>query len=107
VEVVRGRTLAEAALVSTESVSEELGVLPPGRMHGAAFAADALHEALGSAALTAELPPAANRTLVAMSGGVDSAVAAQLALDAGHEVVGVTLKLWDDAATDGTRSRRR
>ena len=34
------------------------------------------------------------RVLVAMSGGVDSSVAAALLLDEGHEVVGATLKLW-------------
>lgn len=34
------------------------------------------------------------RVLVAMSGGVDSSVAAALMKDAGHEVMGVTLKLW-------------
>lgn len=34
------------------------------------------------------------RALVAMSGGVDSSVAAALMKDAGHEVMGVTLKLW-------------
>jgi tRNA-specific 2-thiouridylase len=37
------------------------------------------------------------RVLVAMSGGVDSSVAAALALEAGHDVVGVTLKQWVDA----------
>jgi len=30
-----------------------------------------------------------------MSGGVDSSVAAALLIDAGHDVVGVTLQLWD------------
>ena len=35
------------------------------------------------------------RVLVAMSGGVDSAVAAARLVDAGHDVVGVTLHLWD------------
>ena len=35
-----------------------------------------------------------SRVLVAMSGGVDSSVAAALMLEAGHDVVGVTLKLW-------------
>lgn len=35
------------------------------------------------------------RVLVAMSGGVDSSVAAALLREAGHEVVGVTLHLWD------------
>jgi tRNA-specific 2-thiouridylase len=39
-----------------------------------------------------------------MSGGVDSAAAAQLALDAGDEVVAVTLELWADPATDGEGS---
>lgn len=34
------------------------------------------------------------RVLAAMSGGVDSSVAAALMLEEGHEVVGVTLKLW-------------
>jgi tRNA-uridine 2-sulfurtransferase len=50
------------------------------------------------------LAPNPRRTLVAMSGGVDSAAAAQLALDAGDEVVAVTLELWADPATDGERS---
>jgi tRNA-specific 2-thiouridylase len=35
------------------------------------------------------------RVLVAMSGGVDSSVAAALLKEAGHELVGVTLHLWD------------
>jgi tRNA-specific 2-thiouridylase len=39
-----------------------------------------------------------------MSGGVDSAVAAQLAIDAGHDAIAVTLELWSDPGTDGTKS---
>ncbi|MFO0693334.1 MAG: tRNA 2-thiouridine(34) synthase MnmA [Polyangiales bacterium] len=39
--------------------------------------------------------PRPGRILVAMSGGVDSSVAAALLREAGHEVVGVTLHLWD------------
>lgn len=34
------------------------------------------------------------RALVAMSGGVDSSVAAALMAEEGHQVIGVTLKLW-------------
>ena len=37
------------------------------------------------------------RVLVAMSGGVDSSLAAALLHAAGHEVIGVTLHLWDAA----------
>ncbi len=41
------------------------------------------------------------KVLVAMSGGVDSSVAAALLRDAGHEVVGATLKLWGGASDSG------
>ncbi|NLD78142.1 MAG: tRNA 2-thiouridine(34) synthase MnmA, partial [Acidimicrobiales bacterium] len=34
------------------------------------------------------------KVMVMMSGGVDSSVAAALLRDQGHDVVGVTLKLW-------------
>jgi tRNA-specific 2-thiouridylase len=37
------------------------------------------------------------RALVAMSGGVDSSVAAALMLDQGFDVIGVTLKQWEGA----------
>lgn len=41
------------------------------------------------------------RVMVAMSGGVDSSVAAALLRDAGHDVVGVTLKLWGGDSDSG------
>ena len=40
------------------------------------------------------------RILVAMSGGVDSSVAAALLREAGHEPIGVTLHLWDAHASE-------
>lgn len=39
--------------------------------------------------------------LVAMSGGVDSSVAAALLVEAGHNVTGVTLKLWGGESDSG------
>ncbi len=41
------------------------------------------------------------RVLVGLSGGVDSSVAAALAIEAGHEVVGATLKLWGGSSDSG------
>ncbi len=43
------------------------------------------------------------RIVVAMSGGVDSSVVAGLLHEAGHEVIGVTLQLYDQGAAAGRK----
>src|ERR1700751_2636764 len=43
------------------------------------------------------------RIVVAMSGGVDSSTVAGLLHEAGHEVVGVTLQLYDHGAAVGRK----
>ena len=43
-------------------------------------------------------PPENTRVVVAMSGGVDSSVAAGLLVEAGYEVIGITLQLYDHGA---------
>jgi tRNA-specific 2-thiouridylase len=50
--------------------------------------------------LPAGVEPSRSRALVAMSGGVDSSVAAALLLEAGFDVVGVTFKLWNRKDSD-------
>lgn len=45
------------------------------------------------------------KVLMAMSGGVDSSVAAALLLQEGYEVVGVTMRLWDEEAERPAFSR--
>jgi tRNA-uridine 2-sulfurtransferase len=53
---------------------------------------------MASNMLDLEEPPSATRVVVAMSGGVDSSVTAAILADAGYDVVGITLQLYDHGA---------
>ncbi|HEX6742585.1 MAG TPA: tRNA 2-thiouridine(34) synthase MnmA [Solirubrobacteraceae bacterium] len=102
VELVRGASVLDAARVGTHAISDALGGLSPGKLHAGELAAEALARALGRAVAAdgaAKIDP--QRTLVAMSGGVDSAVAA---LRSGPEAATVTLELWRDPDNDAERS---
>jgi tRNA-specific 2-thiouridylase len=133
-EAIDGAEILEAARLSIDDAEALLGGLTPAKRHAAQLATDALHRGLSAAAgstlpLTpastrGEMPttPAAagrhfppeaepsnsnsssNRVAVAMSGGVDSAVAALLERERGSEVIAVTVKLWADPETDGTKA---
>jgi tRNA-specific 2-thiouridylase len=110
-ETIEGATVLEAARLSIDDAEELLGGLQPAKRHAAQLATDALHRAL-SAAAASNLPldPSTapgvgrERVAVAVSGGVDSAVAALLERERGVEVVAITVKLWADPETDGTKA---
>jgi len=105
VTLLRGAPLLQAARVGVGEIESELGGLSRAKRHAAELAADALHRALGAAVRTAaRLAPARGRSLVAMSGGVDSAVAALLMAQHGGEAIAVTLELWSDPENDGGAS---
>jgi len=102
VALVDGAPVLDAARVGPHEIAAELGGLSAGKFHAADLAADALHRALGAAARAgAALAPDPGRALVAMSGGVDSAVAALLV---GEGAAAVTLELWSDPANDAEAS---
>ncbi len=109
-ETIEGATILEAASLSIDDAEALLGGLAPSKRHAAQLATDALHRAL-SAVAASDLPldPSTagggpERVAVAVSGGVDSAVAALLERERGVEVVAITVKLWADPETDGTKA---
>jgi tRNA-uridine 2-sulfurtransferase len=126
-EMIDGTPVLDAARISIDDAEAAIGGLTPAKRHAAQLATDALHRALqGAAASSLSLlhapegrgtvttpandgcpSPAADatpRVAVAMSGGVDSAVAALLERERGAEVVGITVKLWADPDTDGAKA---
>ena len=108
VTLVRGKTLLEAARIGIDEISDELGGLSLAKRHAADVAANALARALGAAvrargAVPGLAGPGTSRTLVAMSGGVDSSVVALLCAKE-SEAVAVTLELWADPEHDAEKS---
>jgi tRNA-specific 2-thiouridylase len=105
-EMVDGEPVLDVARIGSDELDEEIGGLTPAKRHAAQLAADALHRALAAVAASEKrlAPARRGRVAVAMSGGVDSAVAALLERERGADVVGVTVKLWADRETDGAKA---
>jgi tRNA-uridine 2-sulfurtransferase len=105
VSLIRGRSVLDSARLGAREIAAELGGLSPGKVHAAELAAEAVARAIGRSVCErgSLRRPAAARSLVAMSGGVDSAVAALLCARSG-DVVAVTVELWSDAENDAERS---
>ena len=96
---LEGDRIVEADAEGLERPLQGLTLLEAAAVPGERLAADALANALGQ---VFHATPEADRSAVAMSGGVDSAVAL---LHAGPGAIGVTLRLWiDPAAPDSERA---
>jgi tRNA-uridine 2-sulfurtransferase len=96
---VEGERIVEADADGLERPLAGLTLLEAAAVPGETLAADALANALGQ---IFRAQPDRERAAVAMSGGVDSAVAL---LRAGPCAIGVTLRLWiDPAAPDSERA---
>ena len=97
---VEGQRIVRADAPGIERDLVGLTLLEAAAVGGETLAVDALANAIGPAIRARRGP---GRTAVAMSGGVDSAVAL---LHAGEGAVGVTLRLWVDPNAARERARR-
>jgi tRNA-specific 2-thiouridylase len=96
---VDGDRIVHADANGLERSLEGLTLLEAAAVRGEQLAVDALASAIGPVFRASAHP---KRVAVAMSGGVDSAVAL---LRAGPDAIGVTLRLWlDPAGPDATRA---
>src|SRR5947208_9090905 len=96
---VEGGTIVDADAAGLAEDLRGLALLEAAAVGGETLPVDALANALAPAV---RAPHEERRTAVAMSGGVDSAVAL---LRAGEHAVGVTLRLWlDPAGPDSERA---
>jgi len=89
---LRGERIVEADADGLDQRLEGLSLLEAAAVGGEPLAVEALAAAIGP---VFRATPDPERTAVAMSGGVDSAVAL---LEAGPKAIGVTLRLWIDPA---------
>jgi tRNA-specific 2-thiouridylase len=89
---VRGDVIVEADAPGLDRVVTGMTLLEAAAVAGEPLAVEALAAALGQVFVAS---PAPGRAVVAMSGGVDSAVAL---LRAAPNAIGVTLRLWQDPA---------
>jgi tRNA-uridine 2-sulfurtransferase len=89
---VRGDVIVEADAPGLDRVVTGMTLLEAAAVAGEPLAVEALATALGQVFVAS---PAPGRAVVAMSGGVDSAVAL---LRAAPNAIGVTLRLWQDPA---------
>ena len=93
---IAGERIVEAQAEGLDRPLAGLTLLEAASVQGEPLAVDALADALGRVFRAA---PDRDRVAVAMSGGVDSAVAL---LRAGPSAIGVTLRLWLDPAGPDT-----
>src|SRR6188472_930010 len=94
--VVEGERIVEADAPGMARPLSGLTLLEAAALPGDTLAADAVANALAGVFRAASRP---GRIAVAMSGGVDSAVAL---VRAGPDAIGVTLRLWQDPAAPDT-----
>lgn len=92
-----GKDLFEAAKITLKDLRQYFGHIPEQKMHAAKTVVEAFSCLISDyiAKMNRKLyPPDSKRVAVAMSGGIDSSVCAQILKDQGYKVFGITMKIF-------------
>jgi len=98
--LVKNKDILDSTLLTGKDIEHRLGKFPPGKKHVLDTAINALNNLITdyfSGPLSSNIyKENKNKVVVAMSGGIDSSMAAKILKDRGHQLIGVTLKLLPD-----------
>ncbi len=98
--LAKNKGFLHAAKISRNDIEEKLGKFPAGKKDSLNTAVGAFYNMLSSympdLAKNKLYPEVDKRVAVAMSGGVDSSIAAKILKDRGFDLIGITMKIVPD-----------
>jgi len=95
--LIKNRDILNSTLINEKDIEDYLGDFPPEKKYISGIAIDALRKLVTDYISNPHTPEIykkdSNRIAVALSGGIDSSMAAKILKEEGYQVIGVTLKL--------------
>jgi tRNA-specific 2-thiouridylase len=99
--LAKNKSLDEATLIDASQIEKLLGGLPENKRTcsnlGSLALQRAIEDYISHHLKTVAIPKKSNRVAVAMSGGVDSSLAAAMLVEQGYQVIGITMRLYDQS----------
>ncbi len=97
ITLTKEKDILESTLISEKDIENNLGEFPPGKKYIPAMVIDSFRNLatnyFSNPGIPALYKKSINRVVVALSGGIDSSMAAKILKEGGYDVIGVTLKL--------------
>jgi tRNA-uridine 2-sulfurtransferase len=107
--LAKNMDILDSTLLTGKNIEEHLGEFPPEKKYVLDTAISALNnlitDYISKPRITNIYKLNKNKVAVALSGGIDSSMAAEILKERGYELIGVTLKLLPDNFNDGNNKK--